>query len=131
MSAGEGVVPPISEYRRQIEAALAYADDSHTFEDIVAGVESGEMQYWPGVKSVIITEIADVPQYRYLNFFLAGGDLAELEMMYPAIEAWGRSKGCVRAILTGRKGWERSFLTQREGWKYKLAVFEKSLDGKE
>lgn len=124
-------VPPLREYRSQIEAALAYADDSHDFEDVAASVASGNMQYWPGVRSVIVTEIIVYPRYKALNFFLAGGDLAELEFMYPRVEAWGRMMGCDRAVLTGRKGWERSFLTRREGWHPTLAVFEKPLRGEE
>lgn len=122
-----GVVPPIENYRGQIEAALAYSDDSHSFDDIVRGVENGDMQYWPGAHSVIITEICVVPRYKYMNIFLAGGILTEIEQMAPGIEEWGRRQGCDRMILTGRKGWERTFL-KREGWKKKLVVCEKKFD---
>lgn len=114
-------------HKSQIEGALSYAGGSHTFEDIQALVEAGSLQYWPGVRSVIITEIIQAPQQRLLNFFLAGGEMAELEAMYPLVEQWGREKGCNVATMSGRKGWERSFLTRREGWEPKLVVFEKSL----
>lgn len=114
-------------HRGQIEAALGYAGGTHTFEDIRAAVEAGDLQYWPGVRSVIITEIIQYPQKRALNFFLAGGDLAELEAMYPLIEEWGKTRGCVVAVMTGRRGWERSFLTRKEGWKPTLVVLEKEL----
>lgn len=116
-------------HRGEIEGALQYAGGTHTFEDIRAGVEAGSLQYWPGVRSVIITEIIQYPQKRALNFFLAGGDLAELEEMYPVIETWGREKGCDVAVMTARKGWERSFLTRKERWQPTLVVFEKQLHG--
>lgn len=87
------------------------------------------MQYWPGVQSAVVTEIIEYPQFRTLHFFLAGGNRAELEAMYPHIEAWGRSKGCSRATMLGRKGWERTFLTQKEGWSQTLVAYEKQLDG--
>lgn len=117
----------IREYREYIEAALKYADDSHSFEDIVRGVEAEQLQFWPGVRSVIITEILTYPNYRALNFFLAGGDIDELEAMYTPIENWAQGRGCDRAILTGRKGWDRSFLTAKQGWRSKLTVYEKKL----
>lgn len=122
-----GTVPPISEYRRQIEAALAHNDGSHTFEDVAQGVELGEMQYWPGEKSVIITEIGVFPRYKYLNVFLAGGDMAEIERMAAVIEGWAITQGCTREQLVGREGWGRTFLT-RDGWVKKSVVFEKKLN---
>lgn len=115
-------------YRDYIERALKHADGSHTFDDVRDLVESGRLQFWPGPSSVVITEIIEYPRYKVLNFFLAGGNLVELEAMYPKIEEWGRSVGCDRAALTGRKGWERSFLTQKEGWQPRLEVFEKKFN---
>jgi hypothetical protein len=116
--------------KRYIEEALEYADGSHTYEDICAGVASGSLQFWPGNNAMIVTEIVDTPQKRSLNFFLAGGSgnaLAELERMTPIILEWGKSKGCDTAVFFGRAGWERTFLT-RTGWKKsKLVALEKKL----
>lgn len=117
----------LTAHRSQIEAALAYAGGTHTFEDIRAGVEAGSLQYWPGPRSVIVTAVEDYPRKRALHFFLAGGDIAELEEMYPMVEQWGRSQGCTLATMTGRKGWERSFLTRREGWTPTAVSFAKDL----
>lgn len=90
-------------------------------------VERNEAIFWPGPNSVVVTQIIEHPQSRTLHFFLAGGNLAELEVMYPLIEQWGRERGCTAATMTGRKGWERTFLTKREGWKSKLVVMSKEL----
>lgn len=117
----------IDQARPYIEGALAYAKGSHTFADVKAEVAAGRMQFWPGVRSAIVTEIIDYPQHRVLHFFLAGGDIVELEAMYPEVEAWGRTKGCTLARLFGRKGWERTALTQKQGWAHTLAVYEKDL----
>lgn len=116
--------------RPHIEAALSYAGGTHTFEDVRAGIHEGRLQFWPGPNSAIITEIIEYPQKRTLHFFLAGGNLAELEVMVPGIIEWGRTQGCSAASLTGRKGWERSFL-KREGWATKLVVMTKDLVGDE
>jgi hypothetical protein len=113
-------------HRGYIEAALEYAGGTHTFEDVQEAVTAGRLQFWPGPHSAVITEIVDYPRQRVINFFLAGGNLAELEAMQPALLDWGRAQGCTSATFTGRKGWERTFLT-RDGWKSKLVVFEKAL----
>jgi hypothetical protein len=120
-------MPEISQYRAQIDAALAYASGSHTFEDVCAAVDAGRMQCWPGAHSVVITEILEYPRKRTLNFFLAGGTLAELEAMTPNILAWAKTQGCHDTVFIGRKGWERSFLT-RTGWKTAdMVILERTL----
>lgn len=119
-------LPRIEDYRRQIEAALPYAHFSHTFDDIRDAVERGDMQFWPGVASVVITEIVDFPRYRACNVVAAGGNLAELKVMIPAIEQWARDRGCVRATFAGRRGWERTFLKD-DGWEPNMVVMEKAL----
>lgn len=120
--------PDILAHRPQIEAALAYSGHSHTFADVVTMIEQGKAQYWAGPTSVIVTELIQEPQHLVLHFFLAGGNLRELEEMTPIVEQWGREQGATRASLIGRKGWERTFLN-RQGWHNGLVVLEKSLDG--
>jgi hypothetical protein len=122
---GDRMTADLERFRDYIEEALDHADGSHSFEDVKAAVDEGQLFFWSGPNSVIITEIIEYPQYKTLHFFIAGGKLAELEAMYPLVEEWGRTQGCDRATLAGRKGWERSFLTQRENWLPKLVVYEK------
>lgn len=116
----------LEEARPHIEAALAYAGGTHTFEDVAAMIETGRLQFWPGVGSVIVTEIIEYPQRRTLHFFLAGGNLDELRAMLDPILEWGRALGCTAATLTGRKGWARSFLAS-EGWNHELVCMSKEL----
>lgn len=116
----------LEQARPHIEAALGYSTGTHTFGDVVRMVDEGRLQFWPGPHSAIVTEIIEYPQQRTLHYFLAGGNLAEIERMLPEIEAWGRAQGCTAASLTGRKGWERTFL-KREGWTSSLVVMTKEL----
>lgn len=113
--------------RPYLEAALSYAGDTHTFEDVAALISQGRLQFWPGVTSAIVTEIIEYPRTRTLHFFLAGGNLPELQAMYPLVIEWGRGQGCTTATLTGRKGWTRSFLSTAEGWNESLVVMTKDL----
>ncbi len=117
----------LTEYRTQIEAALKYGGGTHTFDDVAALVETGKAQYWPGPHSVIITEISQHPQKRVLHFWLAGGNLAELERMIPGIEEWGKGEGCTAASMTGRLGWQKVTFLKRGGWKTNLVVMDKEL----
>jgi hypothetical protein len=98
----------------------------HTLADVQKAIDEGRAIFWPGVNSAIITEIIEYPQQRTLHFWLAGGNLAELEAMYPLIEAWGREQGCTAATTVGRPGWERTFL-KREGWTPRAVFMMKEL----
>lgn len=112
--------------RQWIEDALEYSGGSHSFDDIAAGVLAGKFQLWPNHNSAVITEIVVYPKAKDLHFFLAGGNLDELKTMRPHIEAWGKSIGCTRVTLAGRKGWERTFLKD-EGYEPKWFVLSKEL----
>lgn len=117
----------LAEARQYLEPALDYAGGTHLWDDIVQGIAEGRFQFWPGIRSAIITEIIEYPRQRTLHFFLAGGNQPELEVMLPGILQWGRSRGCTSASLVGRQGWTRSFLTRTEGWKPRSVVMTKEL----
>lgn len=112
--------------RQWIEDALEYAGGTHSFDDIAAGVLAKKFQLWPNHNSAVVTEIVVYPNTKNLHFFLAGGNLDELKMMRPHIEAWGKSIGCTRVTLAGRKGWERTFLKD-EGYTPQWFVLSKEL----
>jgi len=121
-------MPNLADYRRQIEAALAYEGHAQTFEDVADGVAKGEAQAWFGPQSVVVTQIDEQPRRRILHFFLAGGDMHELEAMTPGILRWGEEQGCTVARLIGRKGWTRSFLAHA-GWQDTgLIVMERAIN---
>jgi hypothetical protein len=113
--------------RPVLQPALDLAGGTHTLDDVESMVTDGRLQFWPGPSSAIITEIIEYPRQRTLHYFLAGGDIAEIEAMLPNIEAWGRSHGCTSASLTGRHGWSRSFLTKKDGWTPRAVVLTKDL----
>lgn len=77
---------------------------------------------WPGDAAVIVTERSG----ENLNFWLAGGDLEELEQMVPCVDAWAQDKGFKRVLLYGRRGWERTFLRE-QGYSPRWTVMAKEL----
>src|SRR3546814_5288752 len=58
-------------------AALSFSGGTHTYDDVVEGVNTGRYVFWPGPNSAVITEIIEYPRQRTLHFFLAGGNRSE------------------------------------------------------
>ena len=112
--------------RHHVEAALEYSGGTHNFDDIVEMVQCNQLQLWPAKDSVVLTEIIVYPRLKNLHYFLAGGDLDELSRMRPMIESWGKSLGCTRVTLAGRRGWQKSFLKD-EGYSPQWSVLAKEL----
>lgn len=112
--------------RQHVEAALEYSGGTHNFDDIVEMVQDNKLQVWPASESIVLTEIIIYPRLKNLHYFLAGGDLIELSRMRPMIESWGKSLGCTRVTLAGRKGWARTFL-QDKGYRPQWSVMAKDL----
>lgn len=98
------------ETETKLAVALAHAGDTHTLADIEEGLASGRFQEWSAGRSVIITELRDTPQARFIHFFLAAGDLRELRPLAELALQWGREQGATRASFIGRFGWLRSFV---------------------
>ena len=112
--------------RHHVEAALEYSGGTHHFADVRKMVEQNKLQVWPAVNSVVLTEIIVYPRLKNLHYFLAGGDLDELARMRPMIESWGKSIGCTRVSLAGRRGWAKTFLKD-EGYSPQWTVLAKEL----
>lgn len=109
-----------------LERAVAYTGGSHTIADIAEMVQDGRLQFWPALRSVVVTEIMQAPQTRSLHIFLAAGDIQELEMMLPTMERFAKDNSCTSITMAGRPGWARSFLKQR-GFSPKYLVMAKDL----
>ena len=112
--------------RQHVEAALEYSGGTHQFEDVLEMVEKNQLQVWPATQSIVLTEIIVYPRLKNLHYFLAGGDLNELSRMRPMIESWGKSIGCTRVSLAGRRGWAKTFLKD-EGYSPQWTVLAKTL----
>jgi hypothetical protein len=112
--------------RHHVEAALEYSGGTHHFEDVLEMVKQNKLQVWPATESIVLTEIIVYPRLKNLHYFLAGGDLDELSRMRPMIESWGKSIGCTRVSLAGRRGWANTFLKD-EGYSPQWTVLAKEL----
>lgn len=109
-----------------LEDALKYNNTGQTLDDVKRGLLSGEYILWPGKNSAVVTEHYDAPTGKFLNFFLAGGDIEELESMLKPIETWAKEFGVKKITLFGRRGWERSFM-KHAGYRAHWVVMTKDI----
>jgi hypothetical protein len=92
-----------------LDAALAHAGRTHSLADVKAAIERGEARLWPGARSALVAAVEQDPGELRLLVWLAGGARDELEdELLPLAEAWGRARGCRRALVIGRDGWQRT-----------------------
>jgi hypothetical protein len=108
------LVDDLDRHRHHIEAALDYAQHSHTFDDVVAMVLQGRLRLWSLPNSVMLTEVITYPRYQTYHMFLGGGDLQEILAMHPQVEQAAREAGCTKLSVTGRQGWVRAL--KNHGW---------------
>jgi hypothetical protein len=98
---------------RRLERALE-RDGTHTVEDVIHRVNTGEAQWWGREDGVAITELYCFPRKTYLNIWLTAGDMDACLALEPEIEVWARAKGCTELRANGRPGW--TALCDRRGW---------------
>ena len=109
-----------------IQRALSYGRNTHSPLDVLDCVEKGEAQLWLEPNATIVTQIFEHPNEQVLHFWLAAGELESVLELSDKVLEWGKSEGCTRATLSGRKGWARAL--EHRGWSdTKLVTMERSL----
>lgn len=111
--------------RGWIEAALEYSGGTHIFDDIVASIKSGHMQFWPAPDGCAVTEILSFPRKKILHIFLAGGIKEQIvDMDHSAVE-FAKIQGCTGMTVAGRRGWARVLLSK--GWTEAFTTLQKDI----
>lgn len=124
----EAITSPFEDLDRcehHIAAALEYAGGTHTVEDVKRKIFTGQLQFWPGKNSMMVTEIEIYPQMKCCHVFLCAGDMAEIHEMRKSVEEWAWRRGCSMVTLAGRKGWLREL--SQHGYAPKWYVMAKDL----
>lgn len=99
----------------KFEAALDVAR-VHDPEDIIAGIQAGEMYpfFWPPYPektktTFAVAQVIDYPKCRLVHVFLICGDLDEVfGPVYDEIEKFALEHGADRMTACGRMGWART-----------------------
>ena len=100
-------VPYFLESEQLLLNALEYGNETHSLEDVAMALNKDEMQFWPGIKTAIVTEITTHPKQKSIHIFLAAGNIDEVIRILPFVEKHGKMEGCTHMTMTGRKGWEK------------------------
>ena len=95
-------------YKAMLQSALDFGHNTPSFTDIVNGVASQDMQFWPMDKSCLITEIVTYPNARALHIFLAAGDLNEIKGIDDTLIMFGKQINAQFISLSGRRGWVKA-----------------------
>ena len=110
------------------DKALKIGGNTHTREDIAAGIKSGRFQYWGDEDCCLVTEIVEYPQKKTLHLFIAAGDLSKLlENYLPKIKKFAQENGCSALTSVSRKGFLKRFPAY--GFRPKCITFELALEG--
>lgn len=102
------IVQEWAKCRDALLPAIAMTDGTHTEDDVITALITGQMKLWRNGSSACVTEFCQYPRMKVINVFIAGGDLKEIAPLQEQIENYGRKNGCQRAsLLAVREGWTR------------------------
>lgn len=101
-------------YIAKVNRALEGMGNTHTFEDILALIESGAMQSFASDNTWAVTQILDFPRKRVMEIFLVVGDMADAEKLHDEVLAYARGVGCQVVRCFGRDGWAKH--ARVHGW---------------
>lgn len=82
---------------------------SHTKEEVWSLIQSGDAFFFPGKGCANLSNFAEVPAFKAINFWATGGDLKEMtQVLRPAVEQWAKAHGCsISTFSTPREGFAR------------------------
>lgn len=118
---------PPDEIIRRIEKALKTGGETHTWEDIRQGLQTGAYQMFWNDGGVLITQIHTHPQCRTLHCFVAAGDMVAVLELQKQMVDFAVTQSCKFITAVGRLGWEK--VLPHRGWKKKFTAFQYDLEG--
>lgn len=104
----------VSFFNEMLADALRRSGDTHDVVDILDAVARSEAQIWVNADAMFVTQVEQSPKKRRLRYWLAVGNISDLEPLVPIIETFGREQGCTEAVADfARRGWIK---VMPEGW---------------
>jgi len=109
----------------RLEQALEHGGGTFALHDIVEGLEEGRFQLFWNSGGMAVTEVIQCPQKRYLNIFLAAGEMKAVLKLHRKVEKFAREMECDFMQASARKGWEK--FNPEYGWKTTHTVYQREL----
>lgn len=113
------LVTDLKKYKLDIEKALEYGGNSHSFDDIVGQVLQGRLHFYPLENSFVIMEVHKYPNFNVYHGFLAGGKLEEIIAFQDTLVGNAKQLNCKGISISGRRGWEKAL--KPLGWRHQLS----------
>ncbi len=111
--------------REGIEAALAHAYDSYSFDDVVFKILSGECHFYKEDECFTIMQVITYPQYKTYHCFLASGTQEALDDIWEKMQVIAKALNCTYVTITGRPGWARRLKSR--GWVHRYVTMAKEV----
>lgn len=121
-----GVMEGMLRWRNNIEAAMAGADWSHTFDDVTYMVLTGQLEFHEFDNCYCLTQQTVFPQFKLYHFMLAGGDLNEIVSLTEHFKEKARALDCKFLSFSGRKGFEP--VLKKHGWTHRFTTMWLEVD---
>lgn len=113
-------------WRDHIEAAMAKAEFSHTFDDLTYMVIAGHLEFHDFDDCFCMTQITVFPQFKLYHFMLAGGDMEAIVDKTDLFKQKAKSMGCRYLSFSGRKGFEP--VLSKHGWTHRFTTMWLEVD---
>lgn len=106
----------------RLKKAIRLAGDTHTLEDVVEAIKSGDMQAFWNTDAIIVTEVCNTPRLVFVNFFLVAGSMDGVLSLEPQVREWADKNGYTKARACVRPGFEP--LLKKMGWQRRQILME-------
>lgn len=110
---------------KALERAVKMQGDLFNFDDLMALIESGEMQSFADNDTWAITSITEYPRRKVLDLLLVVGKLKPALELENRIIEFARSNGVTMMRASGRVGW-LPFALERN-WKVVATTYHKDI----
>lgn len=91
-----------------IEAALHNSGDTHKPLHVWTMIQTKLAELHTSKNAAVVTQILQTPTGDQLHYWLAGGDLQELQELERQITKKAKKRGIKRVSLIGRAGWVKA-----------------------
>jgi len=110
--------------RAKVKKALACANNTYDFDDIMNCLRQGTMQGHVVGDTWALTQVHDWPQRRSVNIMFVIGDMKDLPELEQKVTQWAKDNGADLITAMGRDGWQSMM---HDGWKAVGTLYSKDI----
>jgi hypothetical protein len=112
-------------FHSRLARALKRSGDIYALSDILAALDTGDMQSFTRNNTWVITQVCQYPRRKVLDILYLIGELADAQLLEPEVTEFARGAGVTLIRAYGRDGW--ATFTDKYGWHSLGRVYHKEL----